>query len=270
MIRLPVATFAALGIATVGAFFLTQHLKVTTPLINGSPAPVPSTINPVSGGTCRLRNPKGRLVPVSFKEMKVSFYLQNHADDVSVEIVNPAGRVVRVLPGSGRYMPTLKRRQFVWDGRENNGQIAPDGAYTIRVALERQARPLVIAKPSGAAEPVTVQTHPPRLLVTSVAPRVIAAAGRSSVAIHYAGNQGLRPQVLILRIAGSGAPRVVKSYAATTRTGTSLWNGTLTGGLPAAPGTYLVGVRLWPDRTCNRVQSGLTPAAAPQAVVTVR
>lgn len=270
MIRLPVATFVALGVATVGAFFITQHLKASTPLINGLPAPVPSTINPVSGGTCRVRNPKGKPAAVSFKEMKVSFYLQNRGDEVDVEIVNQAGRGIRTLPGSGRYMPTFKRRRFVWDGRESNGQIAPDGAYDIRVSLEQLGRKLLIAKPSGAVEPVTVQTHPPHLVVTSVAPRVVDVAGRSAVAIHYAGNQGLRPQILILRLTGARAPRVVKSYAATTRAGTSLWNGTLAGGLPATPGSYLVGLRLWPDKTCNRVQSALTPAAAPQAVVTVR
>ena len=44
MSRWPVATFVALAIATVGAFFVTQHLKVTTPLIAGFPAPVPSAI----------------------------------------------------------------------------------------------------------------------------------------------------------------------------------------------------------------------------------
>jgi hypothetical protein len=269
VIRPPVATFAMLGIATVGAFFLTQHLKVTTPFINGLPAPVPSTINPVSGGTCRVRDPKGKLVPVSFKEMRVSFYLQNHADDVSVEIVDQ-GKVVRTLPGSGRYMSTFKRRQFVWDGRESNGRYAPDGAYDIKVSLEQQDRSLLIRKTSGAVEPVIVQVHPPPLLVTAVAPRVVSVSSHPSVTIHYTGNQGLRPQILILRIAGSRTPRVVKSYAATTRTGTSEWNGTRAGGLPAAPGTYLVGLRLWPDSTCNRVQSALTPAAAPQAVVTVR
>lgn len=268
MIRLPVATFAALAVATVGAFFFTQHLKVSTPLINGFPAPVPSTINPVSGGTCPVRNPKGRLVPVSFKRMKVSFYLQNRGDVVDVDIVQ-ANRVIRTLPGSGRYMTTLKRRQFVWNGRENDGRIAPDGTYDIQVSLVDQGRKLLIATPSGAVEPVTVQTRPPRLVVTGVAPREVAVPGRSPVTIHYSGNQGLRAQILILRL-GAGRPRAVKRYAATTRAGTSLWNGTLAGGVPAPPGTYLIGLRLSPDRTCNTVQSALTATAAPQAVVTVR
>ncbi len=276
MTRLPVATFVALGVATVGAFFLTQHLKVTTPLINGLPAPVPSTINPAHGGTCQLRNPKGQRVPVSFKRMKLSFYLQNRGDVVYVYIVNQEHRVIRTLPGSGRYMRTLKRRTFIWNGRQDDGTIAPDGVYDIRVSLAQQGRTLFIAKATGALEPVTVQTHPPRLEVTSVAPRVVtaptasAAAGRSVATIRYSGNQGLRPRILILRVAGGSRPQLVKSYAATSKNGTSEWNGTLTGGMPAPPGTYLIGLRLSPDRTCNTVQSALTPAAAPQAVITVR
>ena len=270
MIRLPVATFVALGAATVGAFFLTQHLKVTTPLINGLPAPVPSTINPVNGGTCRIRNPKGRLVPVSFRRMRVSFYLQNRPDVVYVEIVQ-GDRVIRTLPGSGRYWRTFKRMEFVWDGREEDGRVAPDGMYDIRVSLAHQGRTLTIAKPTGAVEPVTVQTHPPRLEVTGVSPRSLTAGTRASLTIRYSGNQGLRPQILILRVPGGGSRlRLVKSYAATSKGGTSAWNGTLRGGAPAPPGTYLIGLRVSPDRTCNTVQSGLTPAAAPQAVVTLR
>ncbi len=270
MTRLPVATFVVLAAATVAAFFLTQHLKVTTPLINGFPAPVPSTINPVSGRTCPVRNPKGRLVPVSFRQMQVSFYLQNRPDVVYVEIVQ-GDRIIRTLPGSGRYLKTFQRTRFVWDGREQDGRIAPDGVYDIRVTLAHQGRTLTIAKPSGTVEPVTVQTHPPRLEVTNVTPRAIAAGGRASLTLHYSGNQGLRPRVLILHVSGSGtAPRVVKSYAATSKAGASTWNGTLQGGAPAPPGTYLIGLRLSPDLTCNTVQSALTPATAPQAVVTVK
>jgi FlgD Ig-like domain len=270
VIRLPVATFVALAAATVGAFFLTQHLKVTTPLINGLPAPVPSTINPVNGGTCPLRNSKGRRVLVSYRRMKVSFYLQNRGDVVYVYMVDAEGRVVATLPGSGRYLTTFRRRAFVWDGREDNGQVAPDGAYDIRVSLAHQGRTLLIAKNTGAVEPVTVQTHPPRLVVTSVTPRAVSAPGRPAFTIHYSGNQGLRPRVLILRVAGGARPQLVKSYAATSKAGVSVWNGTVSGGAAASAGTYLIGLRLAPDRTCNTVQSALTPAAAPQAVVTVR
>src|ERR1700722_11273684 len=119
---MPVAAFAALVIVTVGGFFVVQHLKVSTPLVAGRPAPVPGTINPVSGGVCTVRNGKGLPTRVSFRKAKVSFYLVNRADIVDVYIVDDDGEIVRTLPGSGRYLRTLKRREFVWNGREDDGR----------------------------------------------------------------------------------------------------------------------------------------------------
>lgn len=263
-----VAAFGALAVATVAAFFVIQHLKVTTPLVTGAPRPVPGAINPVSGGTCLLPNPKGRLVPVSFRRMRVSFYLLNQPDVVDVEIVDAAHRVVATLPGSGRYMPLSVRRTFVWNGRDAAGRVVPDGTYDIRVRLVRQRRTVLISnQTTGVVEPVVVQTHPPGLRVTSVTPGVVAVPGHSSVTIRFTGNQGLRPRILIVR---AGQTRLLKNYAATSKGGTSTWNGTLAGERPAPPGRYLVGLRLAHDRTCNAVQSPLAAAAAPQAVVTVR
>ena len=46
MNRLPAVVFALLAAATVGAFFVVQHLKVSTPLIAGFPAPYPSGMTP--------------------------------------------------------------------------------------------------------------------------------------------------------------------------------------------------------------------------------
>jgi hypothetical protein len=266
--RVPVAAFVALVIATVGAFFVTQHLKVTTPLINGFPAPVPSTINPVSGGVCPVRNGKGVLVPTGFRRMKVSFYLLNRADDVDVYIVDPDGTIVDTLPGSGRHMGIQKRRAFFWNGRTApDGRIAPDGTYYIQVFLVHQGRTLLISNQStGAQEPVTVDTVPPRPVVTGVSPAAIIASSPTSVTIRYSGTDGLRPQILIYRI-GPGGPRQVKSYAATSRGGTSVWDGTI-GGRPAPPGTYVVGVKLT-NKACTTGKSADTAAAAPHAVVTV-
>ncbi|MFZ0091289.1 MAG: FlgD immunoglobulin-like domain containing protein [Solirubrobacteraceae bacterium] len=267
MRRLPVAAFAALVIATVAAFFVTQHLKVTTPLIAGFPAPVPATINPVTGGTCLVRNGKGGLAPTSFRKMKVSFYLLNRADDVDVYIVDRNGAIVDTLPGSGRHLGTKKRREFVWDGREDSGRVAPDGVYYVRVALVHQGRTLLISNDSGP-EPVTVQTTSPRLAVTAVSPRALTPPG--PVTIHYAGNDGLRPRILIYRLVAGVGAKPVKNYAATTRSGTSVWDGTIRG-RPAAAGTYLVGLKLV-DRTCDvvRYPKPVAAASAPQAVLAIR
>ena len=267
MSRLPVAAFVALVIATVGAFFVVQHLKITTPLINGFPAPVPSAINPLAGGVCGVRNGKtGELVPTSFRRANVSFYLLNRADNVDVYIDHDGVDIV-TLPGSGRYMKIKQRRTFTWNGRLDNGQVAPDGAYYIRVSLVHQGRTLVIANQStGVLEPVTIDTARPAPVVTSVSPAMLSPASRSAVTIHYAGTDGVRPQILIYRV-GAGAPRLVKSYAATSRAGSSVWDGTI-GGRRARAGPYLVGVRVT-NRTCTTGSSPVTAAAAPHAVVTV-
>ncbi len=268
--RLPVAAFVFLAVATIGAFFVTQHLKVTTPLLAGFPAPYPAAINPVDGKVCLRRNPQGELVPVSFKRMSVSFYLLNRADDVDVYIIDSGGNVIRELPGSGLHMRIKKRHLFVWNGREDNGSIAPDGTYYIRVSLVHQGRDVEISNNAGA-EPVDVITRPPRPRVTSVSPSTLASGSGSAVTIHYAGNEGQRPQILLYRVSAAGGTRLVKSYAATSLAGDSAWNGEI-GGRPAPPGTYIVGLVVT-DRACNTgtFPSTLppTPVAAPHAEITV-
>jgi hypothetical protein len=264
--RVPVAAFVALVIATVAAFFVVQHLKVSTPLVAGRPAPVPSTINPVDGGVCAVRNGKGMLTRVSFGTAKVSFYLIHRADDVDVYIVQGAD-IIRTLPGSGRYLRTYKRREFVWNGREDDGRVAPDGAYDIQVFLVHQARTFLIRTyASGDVEPITVDTVTPHPVVTGISPATITASSPGSVTIRYSGTAGLRARILIYRV-GPAGPRQVKSYAATSRAGSSVWNGTI-GGRPAAPGTYLVAVAVT-NKACTTGRSPATVAAAPQAVVTV-
>jgi hypothetical protein len=258
--RWPVAAFVALAVATIAAFFITQHLKVTTPLLTGAPAPFPADINPVDGHVCVRRNHLGQLTPVSFKRTKVSFYLLNQADNVNVYILNSDGNVVRELPGSGVHMAIKKRHLFVWNGRLDNGQIAPDGQYYIRVALVHQSREVEISNSSGP-EPITVKTTAPRPIVTGVSPSSLSFGSGSPVTINYTGNEGQRPQILLYRVGAGGSSRLVKSYAATSRVGHSTWNGEISG-RPAPRGTYLVGLRVT-DQACN---TGTFPATLPPTV----
>ena len=268
MTRLPVAGFVALVIATVGAFFFVQHLKVATPLLTGSPRPFPATINPIDGGRCFVVTPKGRR-RVSFKHMQVSFYLLHRTDDVDVYIEDGDGAIVRQI-ADNVHMTAGRRSYFTWDGRRSDGTVVADGEYYIHVLLIHQSRSVLIANQNtGVAEPVTVSTSPPDLRVTGVSATTVAAMGK--ITISYAGNDGIRPQVLIYRLGSGGRGRLVKSYAATAKTGTSGWNATVAGGLPAPPGRYLIGLRML-DRTCNPVSwpQPVSAPAAPGAVVTVR
>ena len=140
------------------------------------------------------------------------------------------------------------------------------GVYNIKVSLFHEARSLYISN-NTAALPVTVETTRPRVRVTGVSPASVASGAGARVTIHYTGTGALRPRILIYRVSG-GRPRLVKSYAATTRAGASSWDGTIAGGRPAPPGTYVAAV-LFTDRACTTARSPSSPAAAPAAVVTV-
>jgi hypothetical protein len=264
--RLPVAAFVALVLATIAAFFVTQHLKVTTPLLAGFPAPHPAAINPISGGVCK--GPDGELV--DHRVMKVSFYLLHRSDDVDVYIIDRDGSIVRTL-ATDRHLGIKNREQgtFFWHGREDDGSLAPDGTYYIRVALVHQGRTVEISNSAGA-DPVTVLTQPPRPVVTSVTPQLIPQAS-PAVTIRFRGSGGHGGNVLIYRTDLPGGPRLVKTFS-TPRRARTLWDGTIRG--RAAPqGVYLVGFQST-DAACNigRFPPRLPPApgSTPHAGVTVR
>lgn len=284
MKRLPVAAFVALAIATAAAFFFIQHLKVSTPLIAGRPSPHPSTINPVSGGVCPYPGPHGKPIPTNFREMKISFYLLNRNDSVDVTIVrpddlaNPVATIASDVPMVAK--PRPERRQFIWNGRLSDGRVAPDGTYDVKVTLLHQGRSYVIADATtGEVLPVTVQTKPPAIRITSVSgsggerPAVISTAAGTEATIHYVGTGKLRPQIQIYRSSVSGTLHLVKTYSATTSSGTSVWDGKLKHERPAPPGTYVVGLR-FTDASCTVVRwpgtLHTTPGSIAHARVTVR
>ena len=251
------AAFGSLVLATVAAFFVTQHLKVSTPLIQGRPRPVPATISPSETG-CGGR----------FRTTRFSFYLQHRADDVDVYVVDQSGTIVRTL-ASGRHMRKDVRTPdgaFPWNGREDDGKVAPDGTYYFRIALLHQGRTITLTQ-----TPVLVKTAPPRPLVTAVAPDLIPDRGLP-VAISYRGNQGRPGIVRIYRTDLPGGPRLVRSLAAPAQPARASWDG-LIGGRPAPAGTYLAGLDVT-DTACN---AGHFPAvipppagSTPHAGVTVR
>jgi hypothetical protein len=157
--RLPVIAFGLLVLATVAAFFIIQHLKVTTPLIAGNPSPFPAVINPLDGGTCAVRTPAGRVAPVSFRRSSISFYLLYRPDVVQVYVVDSSGAIVDTV-SRGVFMPAAPnpiRRQFTWNGRTGRGQLAAPGRYYFRVVLRRQDRTINITNSKGALLWVTVR-----------------------------------------------------------------------------------------------------------------
>jgi FlgD Ig-like domain len=259
--RLTTGAFAVLVAATIGAFFVTQHLKATTPLIQGSPRPVPGVIDPLHGVPCMQGRNSGSTT--------ISFYLQHRADTVDVYVVSAAtGSIVRTV-ADGRHMRTYVRSPdgvFHWNGREDNGQVAPDGSYYFRVALLHQGRTIDLT-----GVPVKVKTVPPRPVVTSVTPSVIPGPEGPRVTIHYVGNQGRGGTVRIYRTDLPGGPRLVKSFLTPWNGHAAIWDGKINGRLAPA-GTYLVGLDVT-DAACDTGQFPAhippAPGTAPQATVTV-
>ena len=90
---------------------------------------------------------------------------------------------------------------FPWDGREDNGRVAPDGTYYFRVALLHQNRTVEYTR-----VPVTVKSTPPHPVVTSVSPALIPQGG-APVQIRYRGNEQRAGTVRIYRTDLPGAPR---------------------------------------------------------------
>src|SRR5581483_943322 len=116
--RLSVAAFAALVAAGIAAFFVTQHLKVTTPLIQGGaapPFPVPGVIDPLHPVRCGNYNSGSTTI---------SFYLQHRSDDVIVSVVDAHDDAVVRTVADGRHMRKGVRNPdgvFHWDGRLSDG-----------------------------------------------------------------------------------------------------------------------------------------------------
>lgn len=241
MTRLSTGAFALLVVATIGAFFVTQHLKVTTPLIQGYPRFVPSVINPLRPVKCGRYNSGSATI---------SFYLQHRSDTVLVSVISDeTGAPVETL-ANGRHMRKDVRIPdgvFHWDGRESNGQLAPDGTYHLRVALIHQGRTVDL---DTAQQVVKIKTVPPHPVITSVTPTQIpSATGSTRVTIRYRGNENRGGTILLYRTGVPGGPRLVKTFLTPWKGQTAVWDGKIQQQLAPA-GTYLIGLEVT-DAACN-------------------
>jgi FlgD Ig-like domain len=258
--RLSASAFAVLVAATIAAFFVTQHLKVTTPLLAGTPSPVPSVIDPLHAVPCGQGRNSGSTM--------ISFYLLHRADTVDVSVVSAeTGSIVRTV-ASGRHMRQRVRTPdgvFHWNGREDNGQVAPDGSYYFRVALLHQGRTIDLTD-----VPVKVTSSPAHPVITSVTPSVVPGPDGMRVTIRYAGDEG-RGTIRIYRIDLPGGPRLVKSFLV-QNDHTAVWDGTINQ-KPAPAGTYLIGLDVTDDG-CDvghfPVHVPPPPGSTPNTTVTVQ
>ncbi len=233
MSRLAAGVFAALVIATFGAFFVAQRLKNAPPVLGQ--IGVRGVFSP---------NGDGR-----FDVTRLTFRVKE-TDDVSVSVLNADGDEVRELLG-GRHVTKGTLVRLKWDGRSDDGTRAPDGRYRYRITLQHEGRSVLLASS------VRLDTTPPRPRVTSIGPShafgpELMPNGADAVVHLY--TPGHKPVVRLFKTA-PGPTRLVREDKLSDGAKEWSWDGKTPSGRPVSPGTYVVSIETR-DVAGNR---GLSP-----------
>ena len=138
---------------TAAAFALTEGLKLEPSPISGTS--VVKTFSP----RCECDKDSAA---VDFKLRK--------ADRLTITMIDANGREVRRLVERARFPRGWQT--FVWNGRTDDGAIAPDGAYRPRVHLARARQTIVLPNP------IRVDTTPPQTTLVSIKPRELTPVDR--------------------------------------------------------------------------------------------
>jgi len=200
----------ALLAATLAAFALTQGLKQQkSPVFRTS---VEEILSPVCG--CETES-----ATIAFRLRK--------PDRLDVSILE-GDEVVRSLAAGERFERDVK---LEWDGRDDDGQLLPEGTYRPRVHL-RQERS-TITFPNDMRVDVT----PPKLESVRVSPRVISPDGDrrgDRVVVRYALSDDGKGLLFV-----DGRRHTVTRFARPS--GTIVWNGR-SSGTQLGPGLHTLAV----------------------------
>ena len=161
MRRLPAIAFGVLVAATIGAFFLTQAIKVNDSFIFGQSV-TPGAFNPKSGRTASCISKTHQ--PINYRQTELTFYATG-SGAVGVYIVkqsDPQGQAVATI-SSETQMAKGASHTFIWHGRLNHGRLARDGTYLFKILLISQGRSFALN-----SFPVQVITQPPHPRITGV------------------------------------------------------------------------------------------------------
>ncbi len=245
MTRVARITFGVLIVATVAAFFVAQRLKNQPAVIQMSRE---------YGGFTRVFSPNGD----GRRDVFTVRFMLKRPTRVTVEVVDDAGRRVATLT-ENQQAERYRRIRLQWDGRGDDGEVVPDGRYRLKFVLPDEGRSVVWASS------FLLSTRPPRPKVAGVtaddtrqrsAPAVLPTVDGQPVVAELELN-GWRPKARVVRTA-PGTSEVVAELPVTvteranrgTRIGGRLrslrgearWDGTVDGGRPAPPGTYVIQV----------------------------
>lgn len=216
--RRPGMTLLALALlaGTVAAFTYTEALKLETKPVGRANfdrwlSPVCDCPSETARLRFRLREPKR----------------------LDVTVADADGERVRVLESGVRH--PVGRVRLRWDGRDDAGQVVPDGAYRVRVRLRDERRTIVIPVD------VNVDTTAPRVRVLRVSPTLVKYGGE--LRVGYRSNEPARP---ILSVDGT---EVVRGELRGAGRRTLVWPAVVDG-TPLAAGIHTVSLAVQ-DRAGN-------------------
>jgi flagellar hook capping protein FlgD/N,N-dimethylformamidase beta subunit-like protein len=227
--------FALFVVATGGAFFVTQRLKRSTPIVTRV------FFYEWIGPTCHC--PKSH-VTLRFDLPK--------AQRVTVSLVNHQGEVVRTF-ADDRFL-SKGTHPFVWNGRDADGVVVPDGPYRLRVGLRKEGRSVT------APRVLRVDTRPPRPKIIALTPATVvpgSPASSGTVRIRFSG-PAHPPAVFGVWRTDGGKPLQVDGFTGHRGRHAAIWDG-LVNGKPAPEGSYAFSVTV-EDRAGNK---GSVPSTLP-------
>jgi FlgD Ig-like domain len=176
----PTLIVAGLLAATATAFAVTERLKLEdSPVIRTTFA--------------------GRFSPKLVDE-RIGFRLRRE-EDISLDISDSKGTIVKHGVGSGVFGQAY--HQFAWDGRDDSGQIVPDGTYHVELTLRDEDRTIEFPRP------VVVDSTPPTIQDVTIRYRLFSPDGdrrADQINVHYTFSE---PAYAILYVDGK---RVARSY----------------------------------------------------------
>ena len=234
-----------LVLATIGAFLWTQTKKTEVPLVLRFAAK-PRDLSPNGD---RVRD-SGR----------VGFDLSERAE-VSFSVINSEGDEVRRIVDD-RVLAGDTKHRFRWNGRDDDGNVVPDGQYRLRVFRRSEGKVV------NSIKSVRVDTKPPRVELLSADPGLIApgipGAG-SRVRLRYRGPRNTAPEYRVFRTDGRKIPELVRLLRGDASRA-AVWDGTVRGpnpneSVPAPDGSYAFNVKVR-DLAGNKAEA---PAPIPAA-----
>jgi hypothetical protein len=216
--------FVALVAATFGAFFVAQRLKGAPPVVQ------------VKGKRWLSPNGDGR-------RDRAELTLSVRASDVlTADLVDASGTPVRRLVTERPIRPSSPVR-VTWNGRTDDGTIAPDGVYRVRGSLLKQGRSVVNPRL------ITLDTTPPEPQVVRIRPGQVVGPKAPEMSIVVRGiSQRTATRFRVIRT-DTPKPQLVAKGRRAPGLRRWIWNGR-SGGKPVPPGVYVVQVRVR-DRAGN-------------------